>query len=68
LYEQDRQALENDVKATYASEVDKLRIVLSRAPVEESDGNKPNLILAAYRRGAIRAIPLAEVLAQYQRG
>jgi uncharacterized protein YuzE len=37
--------LEKAVKVTYDSEIDVLRILLSDAPIEESDEDKPGVIL-----------------------
>jgi uncharacterized protein YuzE len=43
--QQDQQVLENAMKVTYDPEVDVLRIVFRDAPVEESDEDKPGVIL-----------------------
>ena len=45
--------MEAEVKVTYDPEVDVLRIVLSGAPVEESDEEKPGLILDYDKDGNI---------------
>jgi uncharacterized protein YuzE len=37
--------LEADMKVTYDPEVDVLRIIFRNAPIEESDGDKPGVIL-----------------------
>jgi uncharacterized protein YuzE len=44
--EQDQQVLEaNDMKVTYDPEVDVLRILFRDVPIEESDEDKPGVIL-----------------------
>ena len=40
-----RETLENPMKVTYDAEVDVLRILFSSRPIEESDEEKPGLIL-----------------------
>ena len=47
------QVLEGRVKITYDSEVDVLRIVLSTRPIEESDEDKPGIILDYDKDGNI---------------
>jgi uncharacterized protein YuzE len=52
------------MKVTYDPEVDVLRIVLSSRPVEESDEDKPGVILDYDREGNIVGL---EVLAASER-
>jgi uncharacterized protein YuzE len=52
------------MKVTYDSEVDVLRIVLSSRPIEESDEDKPGVILDYDRDGNIVGL---EILAASQR-
>jgi len=44
-HEQNREVLERRMKVTYDPEVDILSVLLSDAPVEESDQDKPGVIL-----------------------
>jgi uncharacterized protein YuzE len=48
------------VKVTYDPEVDVLRILLSSAPVEESDEDKPGVILDYDRDGNIVGLEILE--------
>lgn len=48
------------MKITYDAEVDVLRIVLSDAPVEESDEEKPGVILDYDRDGNIVGLELLD--------
>jgi len=50
---QDHQVLEDRMKVTYDPEVDVLRIVFSSATVEESDEDKPGVILDYDKDGNI---------------
>ncbi|CAN5780579.1 DUF2283 domain-containing protein [soil metagenome] len=52
------------MKVTYDAEVDVLRIVLSSRPIEESDEDKPGVILDYDREGNIVGM---EILAASQR-
>jgi uncharacterized protein YuzE len=56
--------LEDTVKVTYDAETDVLRIVLSAAPVEESDEAKPGVILDYDKDGSIVGL---EILKASQR-
>ena len=44
-HQQDREILEADMKVTYDPEVDVLQIIFRHAPIEESDEDKPGVIL-----------------------
>jgi uncharacterized protein YuzE len=48
------------VKVTYDPEVDVLRILLSDAPIEESDEDKPGVILDYDKEGNIVGLELLE--------
>lgn len=48
------------MKVTYGSEADVLRIVLSSAPVEESDEDKPGVILDYDREGNIVGLEILD--------
>lgn len=48
------------MKVTYDPEVDVLRIVLSSAPVEESDEDKPGVILDYDRDGNIVGLEILD--------
>ena len=48
------------VKVTYDSEVDVLRILLSNAPIEESDEDKPGVILDYDKDGNIVGLEILE--------
>jgi uncharacterized protein YuzE len=48
------------MKVTYDPEVDVLRIVLSSAPVEESDEDKPGVILDYDREGNIVGLEILD--------
>lgn len=52
------------MKVTYDAEVDVLRIVLSSAPIEESDEDKPGVILDYDRDGNVVGM---EILAASRR-
>jgi uncharacterized protein YuzE len=56
-----REILEEAVKVTYDPEVDVLRILLSNAPIEESDEDKPGVILDYDKDGNIVALEILEV-------
>jgi uncharacterized protein YuzE len=63
--EQDQQVLEaNNMKVTYDTEVDVLRILFRDAPIEESDEDKPGVILDYDKDGNVVGI---EVLNASQR-
>jgi uncharacterized protein YuzE len=53
------------VKVTYDAEVDILRIILSNQPVEESDENKPGVIIDYDDRGNVVGM---EILDASKRG
>ena len=64
-HEQDQQILEiNHMKVTYDPEVDVLRILLRDTPVDESDEDKPGIILDYDKEGNVIGI---EVLNASQR-
>jgi uncharacterized protein YuzE len=48
------------VKVTYDPEVDVLRILLSNAPIEESDEDKPGVILDYDKDGNIVGLEILE--------
>jgi YD repeat-containing protein len=48
------------MKVTYDQEVDVLRIVLSNAPIEESDEDKPGVILDYDARGNVVGIEILD--------
>jgi uncharacterized protein YuzE len=48
------------VKVTYDSEVDILRILLSNSPIEESDEDKPGVILDYDKDGNIVGLEILE--------
>jgi uncharacterized protein YuzE len=48
------------MKITYDSEVDVMRIVFSNAPVEESDEEKPGVILDFYKDGNVVGIEILD--------
>lgn len=48
------------MKITYDSEVDVLRIVFSNAPIEESDQEKPGIILDFDKSGNVVAMEILE--------
>jgi uncharacterized protein YuzE len=52
--------LENGVKVTYEPEVDVLRIVLSEQPVEESDEEKPGVILDYDKAGNLVGLEILD--------
>ena len=58
----DRQVLElrEAVKVTYDAEVDVLRILLSNAPIEERDEDKPGVILDYDKDGNIVGLEILE--------
>jgi len=49
-----------DMKVTYDPEVDVLSILLSDAPVEESDEDKPGVILDYDRSGNVVALEILD--------
>jgi len=50
------------VKVTYDPEVDVLRILLSDAPIEESDEDKPGVILDYDKNGNVAGLEILEAL------
>ena len=48
------------MKVTYDPEVDVLRILLSDAPIEESDEDKPGVIVDYDRNGYVVALEILE--------
>jgi uncharacterized protein YuzE len=48
------------VKVTYDAEVDMLRILLSNAPIEESDEDKPGVILDYDKDGNVVGLEVLE--------
>ena len=60
VLQQPQQVLENVVKVTYDPEVDVLRIVLSEQPVEESDEDKPGVILDYDKAGNLVGLEILD--------
>lgn len=56
LVNQIMQILENTMKVTYDSEIDVLRILFSQSAIEESDEDKPGVILDYDKAGNIVGI------------
>jgi uncharacterized protein YuzE len=54
------------MKVTYDAEVDALRIVFNDAPVEESDEEKPGIILDYDRAGNIVGLEILDASKQIQ--
>lgn len=54
------------MKVTYDEEVDALRIVFNDAPVEESDEEKPGIILDYDRAGNIVGLEILDASKQIQ--
>lgn len=54
------------MKVTYDEEVDALRIIFNDAPVEESDEEKPDLILDYDRAGNIVGLEILDASKQIQ--
>ena len=52
-HDQARQVLEAVIKVTYDRETDILQLVFSSAPVEESDEDKPGVIIDYDRNGNV---------------
>jgi len=52
--------LEDGMKVTYDPEVDVLRIILSSAPIEESDEEKPGVILDYDKDGNIVGLEILD--------
>jgi uncharacterized protein YuzE len=52
--------LEDAVKVTYDSEVDILRILLSDRPIEESDEDKPGVILDYDKDGNVVGLEILD--------
>jgi uncharacterized protein YuzE len=52
--------LEDGVKVTYDPEVDILRIILTSAPIEESDEEKPGMILDYDKEGNIIGLEILD--------
>jgi uncharacterized protein YuzE len=52
--------LEDDVKVTYDAEVDVLRILLSDRPIEESDEDKPGVILDYDKDGNVVGLEILD--------
>jgi len=48
------------MKVTYDPEVDILRIILSSAPIEESDEEKPGMILDYHKEGNIIGLEILD--------
>lgn len=48
------------MKITYDSEVDVLRIIFSSAPIEESDAEKPGIILDFDKSGNVVAMEILD--------
>lgn len=63
-HQQDRKILESAMKVTYDPEVDVLRILFRDAPIDESDEDKPGIILDYDKDGNIVGL---EVLNASQR-
>jgi uncharacterized protein YuzE len=58
--QQSRQVLEAGMKVTYNANVDVLSILLSDAPVEESDEDKPGVILDYDKNGNVVALEILD--------
>jgi uncharacterized protein YuzE len=58
--QQDQQVLERVMKVTYDPEVDVMRIVLNDHPIEESDEDKPGVILDYDREGNVVGIEILD--------
>ena len=58
--DEDREILGEAVKVTYDPEVDVLRILLSDAPIEESDEDKPGVILDYDKDGNVVGLEILE--------
>lgn len=58
--DEDLEILGEAVKVTYDPEVDVLRILLSDAPIEESDEDKPGVILDYDRDGNVVGLEILE--------
>jgi len=54
------QVLEDDMKITYDAEVDVLRILFSNTPIEESDEDKPGVILDYDKDGNIVGLEILD--------
>ena len=52
--------MEDGMKVTYDPEVDVLRIILSSAPIEESDEEKPGVILDYDKDGNIVGLEILD--------
>ena len=59
-HDQDREILGEALKVTYDPEVDVLRILLSDAPIEESDEEKPGVILDYDKDGNVVGLEILE--------
>jgi uncharacterized protein YuzE len=51
--QEDQQILEDAMKVTYDPEIDVLRILFSNSPIEESDEDKPGIIIDYDKDGNI---------------
>jgi uncharacterized protein YuzE len=57
---EDREVLEGAVKVTYDPHVDVLRILLSSAPIQESDEDKPGVILDYDKDGNVVGLEILD--------
>jgi uncharacterized protein YuzE len=64
--QQDRQVLEGDMNVTYDADTDTLTIVLSDAPVAESDEDKPGVIIDYDDQGNLVSIEVLDASARVQ--
>lgn len=54
------------MKVTYDPEVDVMRILFSNAPIEESDGNKPGIVLDYDKDGNIVGLEILDASKQVE--
>jgi uncharacterized protein YuzE len=59
-HQQDREILEAPVKVTYDAKVDVLRILFGSAPIEESDEDKPGVILDYDKDGNVLGMEILD--------
>jgi uncharacterized protein YuzE len=52
--------MEDSMKVTYDPEVDVMRIILSNAPIEESDEDKPGIIIDFDKDGNIVGLEILD--------
>ena len=64
--QQDQQVLEHNVKVTYDPEVDVMQILFSSAPIEESDEDKPGIVLDYDKDGNIVGLEILDASKQVE--